>query len=198
MKHGCKNCNKFLGCCSQANSEKQDIDRLYTQLQATVQDDDNEYLKNTTARLAENYTDDLKNQLVWAESVLAYDLPLSPGQENSIDEPQHVAKFLGELLRKSKASILLESAYLVTGDYEKEMLSILREKGVHIKVLTNSMSSNDVITNHAAYARNRKDILAEGVELFELRPDAPSCRELVSENQGQGIVTRLPCMRNQW
>ena len=47
----------------------------------------------------------------------------------------------------------------------------LRERGVEVKVVTNSLASNDVVIAHAAYARFRETILETGVELYEFRGD---------------------------
>ena len=40
---------------------------------------------------------------------------------------------------------------------------------MRIRVLTNSLASNDAPAAHAGYARYRKDLLAMGVELYEMR-----------------------------
>jgi len=53
-----------------------------------------------------------------------------------------------------------------------------RRNGVG-RALTNSLASNDVTPNHAAYARRRERMVDSGMELHEWRPDAASCRELV-------------------
>ncbi|MCL4780950.1 MAG: phospholipase D family protein, partial [Gammaproteobacteria bacterium] len=45
---------------------------------------------------------------------------------------------------------------------------------------TNSLASNDLVTNHSGYARNRRAMLESGLELFELRPDARACQRLVA------------------
>jgi putative cardiolipin synthase len=39
-------------------------------------------------------------------------------------------------------------------------------------VLTNSLASNDVAAVHSGYQRYRDDLLASGVEIYELRPDS--------------------------
>jgi putative cardiolipin synthase len=41
----------------------------------------------------------------------------------------------------------------------------LHDQGVHIRVLTNSLASNDVLAAHAGYAGRRKQVLESGVEL---------------------------------
>ena len=51
------------------------------------------------------------------------------------------------------------------------------EKGVHQRLFTNSLATNDVAAVHAGYARYRKDLLRNGMEIYELRPDASSARK---------------------
>jgi putative cardiolipin synthase len=46
-------------------------------------------------------------------------------------------------------------------------------------LLTNSLASNDLVTNHSGYARRRPDMLDAGIELYELRPDAAACQRLI-------------------
>jgi putative cardiolipin synthase len=53
------------------------------------------------------------------------------------------------------------------------MLAGLARQGVKVRMLTNSLASNDVEPVHGHYARYRKDLLSACVELWELRPDKP-------------------------
>jgi putative cardiolipin synthase len=48
---------------------------------------------------------------------------------------------------------------------------------VRQRLLTNSLATNDVLAVHAAYAKSRRELLENGVELYELRPDAPDVRQ---------------------
>ena len=52
-----------------------------------------------------------------------------------------------------------------------QLFGRMRAKGVRIRVLTNSLASNDAPAAHAGYARYRKDLLALGVELYEMRAE---------------------------
>ena len=54
------------------------------------------------------------------------------------------------------------------GDEGVEFFKSLIDKGVRVKILTNSLSSNDVGIVHAGYAKYRKDLLRSGVELYEM------------------------------
>jgi putative cardiolipin synthase len=46
----------------------------------------------------------------------------------------------------------------------------LVERGVRVRVLTNSLAATDVALVHAGYAKYRKAALAAGITLFEMRP----------------------------
>ena len=69
-------------------------------------------------------------------------------------------------------TLLIESAYFVVRDGGVEMLRGLVERGVKVRVLTNSLLSNDVLAAHAGHAKYRKKLLEAGVEIYELRSDS--------------------------
>jgi putative cardiolipin synthase len=71
-----------------------------------------------------------------------------------------------------KSSLDLISPYFVPGDEGTAVLASLARSGVKIRILTNSLAASDVSAVHAGYAKRRKDLLAAGVELFELKPTA--------------------------
>jgi len=63
---------------------------------------------------------------------------------------------------------ILVSPYFVPGEEDVDMLCQLARKGVNVRVLTNSLSSNDVAAVHAGYTKHRIPLLRCGVELYEL------------------------------
>lgn len=67
--------------------------------------------------------------------------------------------------------MLVISPYFVPGDRMLDVMSAMRERGVRIRVLTNSLASNDAPLAHAGYARYRERLLAIGVELYEMRTE---------------------------
>jgi len=64
--------------------------------------------------------------------------------------------------------LIMISPYFVPGDDTVEVLCELARKGVNVKVLTNSLASNDVVAVHAGYSKSRIPLLRCGVELYEL------------------------------
>jgi putative cardiolipin synthase len=78
-----------------------------------------------------------------------------------------LVKRLGRL----ESELLIESAYFVPRDRGVAKLRDLHERGVRIRVFTNSLASNDVLAAHAGYSKRRDKLIEAGVELYELRPD---------------------------
>lgn len=117
-------------------------------------------------------------KLVWAKAELIFDRPLA--LDDTEDElVKRVASKLAELAQEVEDELLIESAYLIPGDEGIALLGKLTAKGVQVSAVTNSLASNDLTTNHSGYARRREDMLANLIELYELRPDAELCQNLV-------------------
>jgi putative cardiolipin synthase len=74
--------------------------------------------------------------------------------------------------QNAKTSVNIVSAYFVPRRRGVEWLTELEDRGVEVRVVTNSLASNDVAPVYAHYARERRALLEGGVELHELRPDA--------------------------
>jgi putative cardiolipin synthase len=87
--------------------------------------------------------------------------------------------------------VLIESAYFVPRDPGIEKLAGLVEDGARVRVLTNSLVSNDVLAAHAGYAERREDLVAGGVELYELRayPDSVD-KNLVAGSSKAALHTK--------
>lgn len=47
-------------------------------------------------------------------------------------------------------------------------MSQLSQRGVRVRILTNSLASTDVGIVHAGYAKRRRDLLRSGIELYEM------------------------------
>lgn len=89
------------------------------------------------------------------------------------------------LLAKGQREAWFISPYFVPGDAGMRELLALRERGLQVSVLTNSLAATDVPAVHSGYMRYREPLLAHGVKLFELkaRPLAP---------RGSGFATSSP------
>ena len=75
-------------------------------------------------------------------------------------------------LREAREAVLLVSPYFVPGEDTTALLVDLAGRGRHVGVVTNSLAANDVVAVHGGYAKYRRPLLAGGVHLYELRPEA--------------------------
>ncbi|PKG84972.1 phospholipase D family protein [Colwellia sp. 75C3] len=119
---------------------------------------------------------DVMGKMIWVNARFVADRPVPIDVDNS-SEPKATARLLAELAQQSSHEILFESAYLVFDDRQLKALQRLTSNGIQVKALTNSMASNDLVSNHSGYAGRRRDMLDHGMQLFELKPDTNLCNE---------------------
>ncbi|SDZ47199.1 PLD-like domain-containing protein [Variovorax sp. YR634] len=82
-----------------------------------------------------------------------------------------VVEGLLQLIGQARADLLIISPYFVPGKDMLQAFSAARTRGVRIRVLTNSLASNDAPVAHVGYARHREELLGMGIELYELRSE---------------------------
>jgi phosphatidylserine/phosphatidylglycerophosphate/cardiolipin synthase-like enzyme len=109
-------------------------------------------------------------QLSWVPATVLADRPVKIGSENSPDEEDTIASDVAALLRTAKEEVILISPYFIPGRDGIALLRGLVRRGVHIRILTNSLASSDSPLVHIGYSRYRVDLLHLGVELSEVRP----------------------------
>jgi putative cardiolipin synthase len=126
--------------------------------------------------------------LAWAPSLLLVDKPgkIGPG-DDEVDAGDTVVDGLLQLMEQARQEVLIISPYFVPGTQMMDVFARMRAKGVRIRVLTNSLASNDAPAAHAGYARYRKDLLALGLELYEMRADQEGRNEAAGSTSGLGL-----------
>jgi len=77
---------------------------------------------------------------------------------------------LAPIIGEPQRALDLVSPYFVPTQAGVAAFAQLRQRGIRVRVLTNSLQATDVAVVHAGYARWRRALLAEGVELYEMRP----------------------------
>lgn len=106
-------------------------------------------------------------QLIKAKGQVLWDHP-DKLTSSTGDTSDHLINDLAEHLESVSQELLIISPYFIPGRSGVAFLRKLRDKGVRVVVLTNSLSSTDVPVVHAGYANYRKALLKMGVELYEL------------------------------
>jgi cardiolipin synthase C len=116
---------------------------------------------------------ELRDNLVWAHGYIVADDPesIAPGKESD-----DVVAFIRERIAHLKQELLVESPYFVLPARAQATVKALHERNVRVRVLTNSLASNDMLPAHSGYAKTRRRLLENGMELYELRPDTDAFR----------------------
>ena len=112
--------------------------------------------------------------LVWGEARLFYDHPGKNEDPDRFDAYGRSGELLTETALATERELLAQTPYFVMLPGTFEVVESLRQRQVDIRVLTNSLSSTDGIAPFACYARQRREILESGVDVYEMRPDAAS------------------------
>ncbi|WP_136806976.1 phospholipase D family protein [Desulfosediminicola flagellatus] len=103
----------------------------------------------------------------WGEAQLMHDSSEKKERGKNWKEDLLISK-LWPYLESLNEELLIISPYFVPGQKGADALCRLSAKGVRIRILTNSLASNDVSAVHAGYSRYRKQLIKAGVELYEL------------------------------
>lgn len=77
---------------------------------------------------------------------------------------------LQTLITSARKEIMIMTPYLVPREQGMAVLTALRERGLRVRILTNSLAATDVVAVHGGYRRYRRRLLELGVELYEYRP----------------------------
>lgn len=109
------------------------------------------------------------DNLIWAESEVIYDVPEKVSGEGLEDQPVSlVTARLYELGATLENELLVETAYFIPRRDGVSALASLVDKGVDVRVLTNSLASNNHASAHSGYRRYRKSLVESGIKMFEL------------------------------
>jgi putative cardiolipin synthase len=110
--------------------------------------------------------------LSWGKATVVYDAPAKASGSGE----QGVAEGLRPEIAALRKELLIEVAYFIATDDGVKLLGDLVDRGARVRILTNSLATNDLVPGHAGYSRYREDLLRRGVELYEFRPAAAAPR----------------------
>ena len=107
----------------------------------------------------------------WGRAEALWDRPDKiSGQAAAAQEGVRMEPVIRQMIREAREQVTLVSAYFVPGERGVAQLSALVQRGVGVRVVTNSLAATDVLAVHGGYAHYRTDLARAGVQLFELRP----------------------------
>lgn len=136
---------------------------------------DSDYIRALRATAFGSMVRQARLPLVAAPAQVLADAPtLPPAASTAEAAPDASAIFppLRRAVEQAQREATFVTPYFVPGPGTVQVLCGLVQRGVRVRILTNSLASTDVPLVHAGYARYRPQLLACGVALHELRPHA--------------------------
>ena len=111
--------------------------------------------------------------LVWLDDVeFISDLPGKNNGEDGLGGGGISTSALIDLVKNAKSSIEIQTPYLITTELSQGLFRDAINRGVKIRILTNSLASTDNVEAFSSYQTDRKKLLETGVRIFEFKPDA--------------------------
>src|SRR5690606_19179062 len=106
-------------------------------------------------------------ELEWARVRMISDDPAKGLGE--VSDQETMLHGLNEVLDSPSRHLELVSPYFVPAEQGTDTFVSLAQRGVRIRVLTNSLSATDVAIVHSGYAKRRETLLRAGIVLYEMR-----------------------------
>lgn len=108
--------------------------------------------------------------LYWGTAYVFADHPDKPFESTAGGEllETSVTYNVLEAVSLAQREVVASSPYFVPGVKGIKFLKQLRDRGVKVTIMTNSLGSTDEPIVHTGYSRYREQMLADGVELYEL------------------------------
>jgi len=102
---------------------------------------------------------------------LLVDRPPHKNPAKASEAPVQVAHDLRKLIDNADSEVVLISAYLIPTPDLEAAIERAESRGVQVRILTNSLRSNNHTAAHASYRRHLKQLVHHGADLHELRAD---------------------------
>ena len=120
-------------------------------------------------------------KLVWLDDVeFISDAPGKNDGESGLGGGGISTTALIKLVKNAKSSIEIQTPYLITTELSQNLFKAAVDRGVKIRILTNSLASTDNVEAFSSYQTDRETLLKTGVRIFEFKPDAEERKRIMT------------------
>ena len=121
------------------------------------------------------------SKLTWVDNV--YFISDKPGKNdgsNGLKGGGITTDTLASLIKQAEHTIEIQTPYLITSEGNRTLFKAAIERGVTIRILTNSLGSTDNLEAFSGYQSTRKQLLETGVQVYEFKPDAKERTQMMT------------------
>jgi putative cardiolipin synthase len=122
--------------------------------------------------------------LIWAHAQVVYDSPDKKKVESGAMVGRLMQRPVADVAAAVQSELLMITPFLIPGQEGMHIFDDLHQRGVHVRILTNSLESSTQLAAHSGYVHFRVPLLNDGVELYEIRA-------LLGNNRGSGETTAI-------
>jgi cardiolipin synthase C len=121
----------------------------------------------------------LIKQVIWTDIEFISDTPGKNKNRLLLGGGGKTTEKLAALVENATHSIVIQSPYLVMSSQALSLFQRARERGVNIKINTNSLASTDNLMAFSGYRNQRENLLKMGIEIYEFKPDPTITKQLL-------------------
>ncbi|MCP3872028.1 MAG: phospholipase D family protein [Desulfobacteraceae bacterium] len=120
----------------------------------------------------------LAKAMTWGDVRFIHDVP-GKNASTSLTGGSETFDQLVRTVSEAKERIVIQSPYLIMPKDGIKFFKKLIDRGVKVQISTNSLASTDNLQAFSGYSKQRKKILAAGIEVFEFKPNPKIQQELI-------------------
>ncbi len=124
------------------------------------------------------------SSMIFAPHKLVFDSP-DKSQPDAAGNAASIVTSLQDSIADVERELIVITPYLVLAKDDLDGFQALRDSGISVTVLTNSLASNNHTISHSGYKSVRKPLLRMGVRILEVRADP-------STPGNEGLTTDAP------
>jgi putative cardiolipin synthase len=106
------------------------------------------------------------------QSILLADIPAKSNPSDHGERPNQLAHELIKWIDRAQEELILVSAYLIPTPELEAAVERAEKRGVEVRILTNSLQSNNHTAAHSAYRHHVHRLMQHGADLHEVRSHA--------------------------
>jgi putative cardiolipin synthase len=121
----------------------------------------------------------IATQLVWTDIEFISDTPGKNNNRLFLGGGGLTTKKLAQMVENAQEQIVIQSPYLVMSSAAQQLFKQAIQRGVKVRINTNSLASTDNIQAFSGYRNQRKQLIKMGIEIFEYKPDPQIKQQLM-------------------
>ncbi len=127
-------------------------------------------------------------ELIWVEDVVfVSDVSGKNDETKGLKGGGRTTDALIELVKSARQTIEIQTPYLITTKLSKKLFRDAVERGVEVRIMTNSLASTDNLEAFSSYQKDRNELLKTGVKIYEFKPDAQVRRKIMMSDLQDSI-----------